>query len=683
MNRRSRVRVEDTGVAQIPVGASALALVALGLLAYSNSFRGEFVFDDIPNIVENPTIRGSVWSAFQTPQGGHTAQGRPLVNLSLAFNYALGGLDVRGYHAFNLVVHLLAGLMLLGGVRRTLNLLQAQGRYRGAATELALAAALIWTLHPLQTESVSYIVQRAESMMGLCYLLTLYCAIRGATERAATKWNIAAIVACAAGMACKEVMVSAPLMVALYDRVFVYPSWAAAVKERKWLYLGQAATWILLLVLVIPAATRGGSAGIGQGVSSWEYLLTQAGAITRYLRLVFWPQPLVQDYGMHLARHPSEIVPYGLFVVALLMGTLAAWKYQPWAGFLGTWFFAVLAPSSSVVPIVTQTIAEHRMYLALAPLVILLLVIAETGWMRLAHRSRKGQHTSEAPSRWAPRLVVAVIVIACAARTYDRNFDYQTQAALTHANLRDWPGNPRLRLSMATQLMSQGETAQALLLYDQAIEQDPEYAPAYDARGSARQKLGQYEAAVHDHTRAIELKPDAMTYNNRGVAYRHLGKLEQALADHTRAIELNPRAAHAYYNRGVVARQIGRNDLAVADFSQAIALEPGMAAAYHDRATVYQTAGQLTAALADYSKAIELAPQNALPWLNRGALHEQLGQIDAAIGDYSRALAIDPNDGQTYLHRARCLQALGRGELARADLAQAESLGVRPAENKQ
>jgi len=172
-------------------------VVAAGLLAYCNSFTGGFFHDDFTSIPENPTIQRlwPIWQALSPPHRGElTVEGRPLINLSLAINYALGGYNVWGYHALNLTVHILAGLTLLGIVRRTLRQPALRDRFGAAANELGLATAVLWTVHPLQTESVTYIVQRAESIMGLFYLLTLYCFIRGAESPLAGngKWFVGA-----------------------------------------------------------------------------------------------------------------------------------------------------------------------------------------------------------------------------------------------------------------------------------------------------------------------------------------------------------------------------------------------------------------------------------------------------------------------------------------------------------
>jgi len=150
------------------------SVIAAGAIAvYSRTFSVPFLFDDGPAIVDNRTIRHLSTAFWPAPDT--TAGGRPILNLSLAINYAISGTAVWSYHALNLAIHVLAGLTLFGIVRRTL-----APRAGSAASLTAFSAALLWTLHPLQTESVTYIVQRAESLMGLFYLLTLYCFIRGA-----------------------------------------------------------------------------------------------------------------------------------------------------------------------------------------------------------------------------------------------------------------------------------------------------------------------------------------------------------------------------------------------------------------------------------------------------------------------------------------------------------------------
>src|ERR1035438_6675615 len=235
----------------------AAGLIALAVLAaYANSFSGAFVLDDASSIAGNPTIR-HLWplgGPLSPPHGrGLTVDGRPILNISLAINYALSGIHPWSYHALNLLIHGLAGLTLFGVVRRTLDRL---GMPADSAL-LALCAAFLWTLHPLQTESVTYVIQRAESLMGLFYLLTLYCFIRyadrtprsdassNAGKTAPVLWAVFSVLACLLGMATKEVMVTAPVMVFLYDRTFFSGSFAQAWRRHRRLYAGLACTWLL------------------------------------------------------------------------------------------------------------------------------------------------------------------------------------------------------------------------------------------------------------------------------------------------------------------------------------------------------------------------------------------------------------------------------------------------------
>jgi hypothetical protein len=202
-----------SGWAGVLAGA---VLVLAALAAYHNSFSGPLIWDDLFSITDNPTIRH--WSSALSPPNDVGVGGRPTSNLTLALNYALGGTEVWGYHAFNLLIHTIAGLTLLGLMGRTLQRPALSERFGAAALPLALAVAVIWTVHPLQTEAVTYITQRYESLMGLFYLLTLYCFVRSVESAAPAKWQLLSVVAGLLGVLSKEIIVSAPVMVLLYVR---------------------------------------------------------------------------------------------------------------------------------------------------------------------------------------------------------------------------------------------------------------------------------------------------------------------------------------------------------------------------------------------------------------------------------------------------------------------------------
>jgi len=200
---------------------------------------------------------------------------------------------------------------------------------------------------------VTYLVQRAESLMGLFYLTTLYCFIRGAQEENPGRvWPVLSICACLLGMGTKEVMVSAPVIVLLYDRTFLAGSFREAWRRRRGLLAGLAATWLVLPFLVLSTRGRGGSAGFGSGVSWWSYAATQFPAILRYLKLSVWPHPLVFYYGTEWVTNFRAIVPSMAIVLGMVGAT--AWALlgpgsgRRALGFAEAWFFAILAPTSLV-----------------------------------------------------------------------------------------------------------------------------------------------------------------------------------------------------------------------------------------------------------------------------------------------------------------------------------------------
>ena len=317
---------------------AAAAVVAAACAAYGNSFSGAFVYDDFASIRDNVYIR-RLWplhEAMSIPKadGGETVARRPLLSLTFALNYAVSQYDTWSYHAVNLAIHACSALLLLGIVRRTLCLASMPPTWQERSLSFALAVALIWTVHPLQTESVTYIVQRAESLMGMFYLLTLYASLRAFESRRPLFWMMSAVIACALGMAVKEVMITAPLMVLLYDGTFVSPSYWAAWRKRRRFYLALAGTSAIFIFMVVVVGGAGASDDFVKR-NPLTYALTQPGVLLYYLRLTVVPYPQALDYNWPLAKTVWAIVPPGI-VVLLLLGTTAwgLWRRR-WFGFLG------------------------------------------------------------------------------------------------------------------------------------------------------------------------------------------------------------------------------------------------------------------------------------------------------------------------------------------------------------
>jgi hypothetical protein len=306
-------------------------LVLVGFAVYANSLSNPFVFDDGYAITGNAHLHdlSDLRLSLTGPPGSGTS-GRPLTALSLAVNYAIGGLDVTGYHIFNIAVHVLAAWVLFGFGRRTLRGPRLVGRFAAHADGIAFAIALLWLVHPLHTAAIDHVSYRNEVMMGFFYLLTLYAFVR-ATLSPARPWGALAIVACFLGTASKEVMGTAPLMVLLYDRTFVSSSFATALRRHKGIYAGLCASWLLLAYLIV-TGDRGESVSIHiQDCTPVDYVRTQFAVVTHYLRAAFWPSRLAIDYNQPIATRLQPVLPQFFFLTALGFATLVAIvRRSPW-----------------------------------------------------------------------------------------------------------------------------------------------------------------------------------------------------------------------------------------------------------------------------------------------------------------------------------------------------------------
>ncbi len=661
-------------------GGLVLATVA----AYYNSFAGPFVFDDIPAITENASIR-RLWplGPVLAPEidGGLTVSGRPLVNLSLAINHALGGGAVAGYHLVNLLIHVLAGLTLFGVVRRTL--IETVGRghrtppsssgrrdqaippCRTDADALAFSTVLLWLLHPLQTESVTYVVQRAESLMALCYLVTLYGFIRSVETQAVGRdrlipppdalrrdqrsrptvfaWQALSFTACLCGMASKEVMVSAPLMVLLYDRTFVAGSFREAWRRSWRYYSGLAATWLLLAWLVAGTTGRGGTAGFSTTVGPWHYLLTQCQAIVHYLRLVVWPDPLVFDYGTATVGRLGEVWPQALLLIVLAAGTLVALVRRPAWGFAGVWFFVILAPSSSVVPVASQTMAEHRMYLPLA-VVVVLAVAGLQAW--LGRRSL---------------FVCGLLAVIFGGLTMRRNADYRSDQVLWADTVAKQPANGRAHNNLGKAVFAAGLPADAVLHYEEAIRLQPTVPEPYYNLGLALARLDRPAEAIRRYEEALRLQPDyPEAHNNLGNVLLAAGGLDRAGGHYEEAVRLKPGFAEAHSNLANVRLEQGRAAEAIKHGEEAVRLDPRYAEARYNLGNALAQARQLPAALAHYEEALRLQPDYADVANNLGNVLVELDRLPEAIAAYERALQLSPGYPEARRNAVQIMIHLGR-----------------------
>ena len=588
-----------------PKWVYSFVILAAVLLAYGNSFSGPFIFDDLGSIPENSHIR-HLWPISEALRAPHatTATGRPVVCLTLALNYAMGGLHVWGYHALNLAIHLFATLVLFGIVRRTLEGRRLGKRFGPDASGLAVAVAVCWAVHPLQTESVNYIIQRTELLMGLFFLLTLYCVIRAQDSRHRLWWCASAVACCALSMGSKEVAAVAPIIVLLYDRIFLARSWSELRRERWGLYAGLTATWPILIPLVNASKGRAGAENVAV-VLAWDYAQTQFWAVAHYLRLAFWPNRLCLDYGWQSAV-PRPLILAGAGVVSsLLAATAWALARAPSLGFLGAWFFLILAPSSSVVLIRTEMAAERRMYLPLAAVVMLVGIGA---WTALAALSRRfgWRQATRATACFA---VTALIAGALIWRTAQRNRDYRSAIAIWTDTIHQRPQNPRAWNNLGYAYMTAGQIDSAIASYRRATALQPKYALAHLNLGAARIAQGRYNAAMAPLSEAVRLEPnDANAHNELAFVLQQLGDPAQALVHYRAAVRAEPEHAFANANLGMLLADLGQIDEAVSQLQTARRLLPDRPEIPYKLGVLLSNQGHYTEACANFAEALRLKP---------------------------------------------------------------------------
>ncbi|MBL8749917.1 MAG: tetratricopeptide repeat protein [Planctomycetes bacterium] len=376
---------------------AALAPLVAAWLAYGGSLGGGFVYDDFKVFVDYPGLtRGDWWDAAFGPVHMPLAN-RPLACLSFAWNPTFGGSVASGYRVVNLGLHGVCALLLFSVTRRTL---LTNRTADSRATGLACVVATLWACHPLGCDAVAYITQRTTLLMSLAFLGALWCVLRAAGGTAPRRWRTLAVVALAAGMASKEEFVAAPVLVALFDMTFLVRD-PAELRSRVGFWLAAAATWLVLLACVL-AGPSNPTVGYDsyEKVSAFEWLMTQASVLLHYLRLIAWPSGLkgIHDFG--IVRDPAAAALPLAIVAGLFVATCWSWRRRPRLAWLWTAFFLLLGPTSSVMPIVTEVVAEKRMYLPMLAVLMPGVLVAEHALRRF---------TAGFPTLAAKRAAIAAV----------------------------------------------------------------------------------------------------------------------------------------------------------------------------------------------------------------------------------------------------------------------------------
>ncbi len=471
-----------------PTLLAALLLAAAVAVTYGPTVNAPLVYDDTPNILWNESIRSVIppWDALVADRDAATA-GRPFVNFTFALTYAVSGPEPWAHRLFNIVLHIMSALTLFGLVRRACSTSALASRHASSGFGLGLATALLWALHPINADAVTYISQRLESQMGLCYLLTAYCALRSWQAEAGRRWwTAAAVAACFVGAGSKEVIIAAPVTVLLMDCVLLRKTPSMALRTSPWLYGGLLLCMAALTALAFSGATAGtGAFHESRGVV--EYWLTQGEVFLYYLQCIVWPPSIVFDA---IWRQPTlmQAAPGLLAAAAIVLATgYGVVRRRSWS-VPAAWFLLALAPTS-LLPM-AFAVFPYRLYVPLAGVAALAVFGFWSLMQRLARRSPSVQ-----PAKTA-QLLCLVICVALGASVFARNELYKdpvlfwldvTEKAPTNYRAFNWAG---------LALLDRQRPVDAAPYFRKALALKPDHTNARAGLGRALIMAGEYEEGV-------------------------------------------------------------------------------------------------------------------------------------------------------------------------------------------
>jgi protein O-mannosyl-transferase len=600
-----------------------LLLSTIVLLIYSNTFKAPFVFDDNMNIQNNTSIRLGKLTIenIVTAVSESHLQSRPIANISFALNYYFHQYNVTGYHIVNVLIHVTTGIFLYFFVKTTLHLPLLHFKDT-TATWIASFTVLLWLVHPLHTQSVTYIVQRMNSMASMFYVLSMLLYTRGRlTSDKRRRWLLftGCILAGILAIGSKEIALTIPFFLLLYEWYFFQDlsliwfkkyliSFAGVMVFLALSALMYMGTETLHNILVVPGDFD---------FTLTERVLTEFRVVIVYLKLLLFPHPsqLNIDYDFPLSRSLFDPIStsfalgtiIGMFGLALYIS-----KKERLLSFCVLWFFGNLVIESSVIML--DILFEHRTYLPsmLLSLLVVTLVVRYTKlpWLRV--------------------VVLCAVALVYAVWTYERNSLWANEIALWSDCVVKSPHKARPHTNLGYALMSQGNLKEAIHHYTEALRIAPSYVIAHNNLGDALARQGQVAEAVYHYTEALRLNPHyAEAHNNLGNALMDEGKAEEAVRHYTEALRLNPNAALFHNNLGSALAHQGKVEEAVRHYTEALRLNPNAAQVYNNLGNLLVRQGKVEEAVRYYTEALRLNPNYALARQN---LERVLRQRGASAG---------------------------------------------------
>ncbi|MCD4779736.1 MAG: tetratricopeptide repeat protein [Candidatus Omnitrophica bacterium] len=680
----------------------SIILIFVVWLIYHDAMHSTFHFDDTAFIIDNYGIRHinnieAIWGAV-------LGQPSRFVGLyTFALNYHFHALNPHPYHVTNVLIHLLNVFFVWWFIAQLLSLdlsgssspvktrpkafnqvvrSHAMSKHGTLLREnkclIGYITAVLFAVHPIQTQAVTYISQRFASLATLFYLISLclylYGRLSSSTMKRLYSW-VGGLIAAVLGMLTKEIVITLPVMIIFIEFYLVrranlnqmdQPSPDKA--KRRWVMI-VCVILLFSLLLIVPGLFKFKILGVLTGIKESashegdiitlpKYIMTQFRVWITFLRLLIFPLHQNLDYDYPLSHSFLEKRVFGSFFILMFL-MISAFKFRkkyPYISFGIFWFFITL--SANLIPR-RNLIFEHKLYIvSVGFCFVCSLIIFRT------LKDRKA-------------LLIAVLSITSvfAVLTFQRNKVWQNEITLWEDVVKKTSHKSRPYMNLGRAYLNNGEDDRALKNFDLATRFNPKLAKPYNNRGIIYKMKGDYPRALQEHDIAIDMDPKYYrAYNNRGIVYKTLGNYHAAIRDYKKALALYPIYPEAYSNLGVVYKVLGQYDLAVQYQDKALKIDPGFAVAYSNKAIVLNLKGDHPAALEHFALALKHDPRSHFAYNNRGVLYHQLKEYERALKDFNRAIDIENKYAPGFCNRGVLYESLGDHEQALRDYQQAIAL---------
>jgi tetratricopeptide (TPR) repeat protein len=636
-------------------------MVVVAFIAYANTFHVPFQFDDRPNILDNSNIQIKIFTFDRLEQlvrNTYPVTIRIFAYFTFALNYYFGRFNVFGYHLVNLLIHIASGVFLYWLLLLTFNLPSLKERYGSVAFPIALFSSLLFIAHPIQTQSVTYIVQRMTSMAGMFYLLAMLLYVKGRLSKGTPSllYWVGMVLSYVFGLFTKENVAILPFFVALYELYFFQNLDLNPKGKKIFTYLVGAVLLIGVLMFIFWGKRYFDVIIEGYKIRDFtltQRVLTQFRVVLYYITLLLYPHPsrLNLDYDFPISR--GILDPPTTFLAILIIAGLISYsiwiaKKRPLLSFCIFWYFGNLVIESSIFPL--EMVFEHRLYLpAIGPL-ILFVILVVGGWEKIKGTESRRQEAESSLRRDLPLWIVFLLIsfLFCLG-SYQRNTIWKKEITLWEDCIKKSPNKPRVHNNLGFYLVMDKIFEKGVEELNIALRLDPKYITARFNLGLAYEEMKLLDEATFHLKEYLRLAPeDPEGYNEIGIISLQKKKIDEAIQFFKKGLEINPNVAKLHAGLGNAYLQGGMLDEAIFEFRKAMHYDLNLTLLHVKLAEAYQKKGLPDQAMEEIKKALQIDPSFYEAHIVMGASYLQKGRIDEAIAELNRGLKYNTEDPNLY-----------------------------------